>query len=76
MALQREIQRAEATPKGNARRQDAHEKIALGGLVVKAGLRQADKALILGILMDGAARLSDGEYRARMVDLGRKGFME
>ena len=30
------------------RRRDTREKIELGGLVVKAGLREADRAVILG----------------------------
>ncbi|WP_273724009.1 MULTISPECIES: conjugal transfer protein TraD [unclassified Bartonella] len=33
------------------RRKDAREKIILGGLVVKAGLRDADKSFILGCLI-------------------------
>lgn len=45
------------------RKRDAREKIALGGLVTKAGLRHADKAFILGVLM-AAARIppADPEY--------------
>jgi len=34
------------------RKKDAHEKIQLGGLVVKAGLKDADKAIILGALCE------------------------
>ncbi len=34
------------------RKQDTYEKIQLGGLVVKAGLRNADKAIILGALCE------------------------
>lgn len=33
------------------RRKDAREKIILGGLVVKAGLREANKSFILGCLI-------------------------
>ncbi len=36
------------------RKRDAREKITLGGLVTKAGLRHADKAFILGALMEAA----------------------
>ncbi|MFC0194764.1 conjugal transfer protein TraD [Aureimonas pseudogalii] len=72
--MQRALRRAEAWPAADARRKDAHEKIGLGGLVVKAGLREADKAFILGVLVDAASRMSDGEYRARMTDLGRRNF--
>ena len=35
-----------------ARKQDTHQKIQLGGLVVKAGLREEDKAVILGALIE------------------------
>jgi hypothetical protein len=36
------------------RRRDTREKIERGGLVVKAGLRQADRAFILGVLIEAA----------------------
>jgi hypothetical protein len=36
------------------RRRDTREKIELGGLVVKAGLREADRAVILGALIEAA----------------------
>src|SRR4051794_26150728 len=36
------------------RRRDTREKIELGGLVVKAGLREADRAFILGVLIEAA----------------------
>lgn len=36
------------------RKRDAREKITLGGLVVKAGLRQADRAFLLGVLLEAA----------------------
>lgn len=39
------------------RKKDTHEKIQLGGLVVKAGLRNADKAIILGALCELAIQL-------------------
>ena len=56
------------------RKADAHLKIALGGLVVKAGLREEDRAVIMGILVDGAARLQSDAERARFLALGRKAF--
>lgn len=46
------------------RRKDVREKIALGGLVVKAGLRGADRAFILGALVS-AARLTPDDPRWR-----------
>lgn len=58
-----------------ARKKDTREKIELGGLVVKAGLRWEKRALILGLLIDGADRIrgNDGE-RARLTNLGARIF--
>lgn len=36
------------------RKKDAREKISLGGLIVKAGLREADRAYLLGVLLEAA----------------------
>ena len=59
-----------------ARKQDARAKIGLGGLVVKAGLRDADKAFLLGALI-AAARVAPGtaDY-ARMKAIGEAAFAE
>ena len=57
-----------------ARKKDAREKIQLGGLVVKAGLRSENRALILGALIDAAARLGDATERARLTAIGRAIF--
>ncbi|WP_409558576.1 conjugal transfer protein TraD [Brucella sp.] len=38
----------------NERRKDMREKIALGGLIVRAGLREADRAYLLGVLLEAA----------------------
>ncbi len=56
------------------RKRDAREKIALGGLVTKAGLRHADKAFILGVLME-AAKIppADPEYE-RLRTIGDAAF--
>lgn len=59
--VDRELQ----TAKSAERRKDAHEKIQLGGLVAKAGLRDEDKAVILGLLAEGADALKDKEMRER-----------
>ncbi|MFM0197803.1 conjugal transfer protein TraD [Paraburkholderia strydomiana] len=40
------------------RQQDTRHKIELGGLVVKAGLGDLDKAVILGILLDAKQRMT------------------
>ncbi|MEQ8444369.1 MAG: conjugal transfer protein TraD [Pelagibacterium sp.] len=59
--MERELQFA----KSAERRKDAHEKIMLGGLVAKAGLRDEDKAVILGLLVEAADALKDHDTRER-----------
>ena len=45
------------------RKKDAREKITLGGLVVKAGLRHADRAFLLGVLLNAASvRVGSAEH--------------
>ncbi|MGX1501278.1 hypothetical protein ACSSV1_006347 [Labrenzia sp. MBR-25] len=56
------------------RKKDAREKIQLGGLIVKAGLRETDKAILLGILMDASNRLGDMNERDRWRAIGKAAF--
>lgn len=56
------------------RKKDTREKIQLGGLVVKAGLRDIDKAVLLGWLMELPSRLNAEEERARLQSIGKRGF--
>ena len=57
------------------RKKDTREKIALGGLIVKAGLRYESRALLLGLLIDGRSRLSGNEVeRARLMGIGVEAF--
>jgi len=56
------------------RKKDTREKIQLGGLVVKAGLRDVDKAVILGALLEAAERLNDETERARFAARGKEAF--
>lgn len=59
-----------------ARRKDAREKIQLGGLIAKAGLRYEKRALLLGMLIDAADRIrGDEAERARLMALGEKAFI-
>jgi ribosomal protein L13E len=54
-----------------ARKKDTREKIALGGLVLKAGLQAEQQELLLGLLVDGRRRVEHDEAeRARLVALG------
>lgn len=62
--------------RGNERRQDTREKIQLGGLVVKAGLRRTDKAVILGILKEAACKLSDRSEFERYRTIGKAAFSD
>ena len=54
------------------RKQDLHEKIKLGGLVVKAGLRDAEKSIILGALIEVADAVENNDL-AKIKDWHSKG---
>ncbi|MCF6204779.1 MAG: conjugal transfer protein TraD [Methylococcaceae bacterium] len=61
------------------RKQDTHEKIQLGGLVVKAGLRNADKAIILGALCELFSLLdtkSESKILKKYFEIGSDKFKE
>lgn len=58
-----------------ARKKDAREKIELGGLIVKAGLRHEKRALLLGLLMEAKKTIKDDEAaRARLIAIGAEAF--
>ncbi|WP_026622782.1 hypothetical protein M728_005367 (plasmid) [Ensifer sp. WSM1721] len=58
-----------------ARKKDTREKIELGGLIVKAGLRYEKRALLLGLLIDAATRLKgDAAERSRLMAIGMEAF--
>ncbi|AAB92441.1 conjugal transfer protein TraD (plasmid) [Sinorhizobium fredii NGR234] len=59
----------------DARKKDTREKIELGGLIVKAGLRYEKRVLLLGALVDLSRRLnSDESERARLIAIGAEAF--
>lgn len=59
----------------DARKKDTRDKIELGGLIVKAGLRFEKRALLLGALIDLQKRLkSDDNERIRLTAIGTKAF--
>lgn len=61
--------------KSDARRQDTREKIQLGGLIAKAGLRYEKRALLLGLLIDGVSRITTDEAeRERLTAIGAEAF--
>lgn len=58
-----------------ARKKDTREKIELGGLIVKAGLRYEKRALLLGLLIDAGRRIkSDETERLRLTAIGLEAF--
>ncbi|WP_018240631.1 type IV conjugative transfer system coupling protein TraD [Ensifer sp. BR816] len=65
------------TTTSDARKKDTREKIELGGLIVKAGLRYEMRALLLGLLIDAARRLKgDEQERSRLTAIGVEAFGE
>ncbi|WEJ08487.1 type IV conjugative transfer system coupling protein TraD [Sinorhizobium prairiense] len=65
------------TATSDARKKDTREKIELGGLIVKAGLRYEKRALLLGLLIDANRRLKgDEQERSRLTAIGAEAFGE
>ncbi|MCR6502071.1 type IV conjugative transfer system coupling protein TraD [Shinella sp. CPCC 101442] len=63
------------TTTSDARKKDTREKIELGGLIVKAGLRFEKRAMLLGALIELAERLkTDASERARLIAIGAEAF--
>lgn len=63
------------TQSTDARKKDTREKIELGGLIVKAGLRYEKRALLLGLLIDAGRRLNvDESERSRLTAIGAEAF--
>lgn len=59
----------------DARKKDTRDKIELGGLIVKAGLRFEKRALLLGALIDLRERLKfDDNERKRLTVVGAEAF--
>ena len=58
-----------------ARKKDAREKIVLGGLIVKAGLRYEKRALLLGVLIEAQKKIKGDEAeRSRLTAIGAEAF--
>ena len=58
-----------------ARKKDAREKIELGGLIVKAGLRYEKRALLLGVLIEAQKKIKGDEAeRSRQTAIGAEAF--
>ncbi|MHC1550168.1 type IV conjugative transfer system coupling protein TraD [Phyllobacterium sp. K27] len=72
------LMRLERMAKGlttEARKKDTREKIELGGLIVKAGLRYEKRALLLGLLIEASHRIKGNDAeRSRLTALGAEAF--
>ncbi|MGO8253476.1 type IV conjugative transfer system coupling protein TraD [Rhizobium ruizarguesonis] len=63
------------TMTSDARKKDTREKIELGGLIVKAGLRYEKRALLLGLLIDANNRIKGDETeKSRLTAIGAEAF--
>lgn len=58
-----------------SRKRDAREKIELGGLVVKAGLREADQAVVLGAMIELSKHSNNQSEWSRLRAIGRAAFI-
>ncbi|TXI05400.1 MAG: conjugal transfer protein TraD [Rhizobium sp.] len=56
------------------RKQEAREKFLLGGIVVKAGLLKADRAFLLGGLLELARVVAGSPEHRRLRDIGEEAF--
>lgn len=59
------------------RKEDTRRKIELGGLVVKAGLGDEDRAVILGALLEAVSALqgpNGPDERRRLKEVGTRAF--
>lgn len=58
-----------------ARKKDTREKIELGGLIAKAGLRYEKRAVLLGALVELGRKLqADEAERTRLAAIGAEAF--
>lgn len=56
------------------RKKEAREKFLLGGIVVKAGLSTADRAFLLGGLIELARVIPGSAEHRRLRDIGEEAF--
>jgi hypothetical protein len=56
------------------RKRDAREKFLLGGIVFKAGLSGADRAFLLGGLMEMARLVPGSAEHLRLCGIGEEAF--
>jgi Conjugal transfer protein TraD len=69
------LERMAKSMTSDARKKDTREKIELGGLIVKAGLRYEKRALLLGLLIEAGQRIRGNETeRSRLIAIGAEAF--
>jgi hypothetical protein len=69
------LERMMRSKTSDARKRDTRDKIELGGLIVKAGLRYERRALLLGALLDLKQRLeAEPDLRDRLLVIGAEAF--
>jgi hypothetical protein len=56
------------------RKRDTRKKVLLGGIVIKAGLSKADRAFLLGGLMELARLIPGSAEHQRLRDIGDEAF--
>lgn len=56
------------------RKRDTRHKIALGGIVIKAGLGHAERAFLLGVLIEAGLIPTGSTAHTRLTAIGRKAF--
>ncbi|RWH40055.1 conjugal transfer protein TraD [Mesorhizobium sp.] len=56
------------------RKREAQEKFLLGGIVVRAGLSKADRAFLLGGLLELASVTPGTSEHRRLRDIGEEAF--
>lgn len=58
----------------NDRKRETREKMIFGGLIIKAGLRKADRAFLLGALIEASRIPSDTAQYRQLHKIGTEAF--
>lgn len=58
----------------NDRKRETRDKIIFGGLIIKAGLRKADRAFLLGALIEASRIPSDTAQYRQLHEIGMEAF--
>src|SRR3954453_16503015 len=58
----------------NNRKRETRDKVIFGGLIIKAGLRKADRAFLLGALIEASRIPSDTVQYRQLREIGMEAF--